>query len=90
MRPERGPVGAGCEVTYLEAWPQTVGVVTPVTAVTQQHVVGVSFASADATASVEDGARPADASFQTGQVDEHLDAHTSTLTVRVSNAVPTV
>lgn len=41
-------------LVYLEAGPQTVGVVSSVTAVTQQHVVGVSFASADATASVED------------------------------------
>lgn len=58
---------------YLEAGPQTVGVVSSVAAVTQQHVVSVSFASADATASVEDGARPEDASLQTGQVDKHLD-----------------
>lgn len=64
---------------YLEAGPQAVGVVSAVAAVTQQHVVGVSFASADATASVEDGARPEDASLQTGQVDKHLNTHTSML-----------
>lgn len=63
----------GVAFTDLEAWPQTVGVVSPVTAITQQHVVGVSFASAYATASIEDGTRPEDASLQTGQVDKHLD-----------------
>ena len=60
---------------YLEAGPQAVGVVSSVTAVTQQHVVGVPFAPADATASVEDGARPEDTSLKTGQMDEHLDTH---------------
>lgn len=69
-------VGVACS-TYLETWPQTVGVVSSVTAVTQQHVVGVSFTSTDATASVEDGARPEDASLQAGQVDKHLDKHIS-------------
>lgn len=58
---------------YLEAGPETVGVVSPVTAVTQQHVVSVSFTSADAAAGVEDGPRPEDASLQTGQVDKHLE-----------------
>lgn len=48
------------------------GVVPAVAAVAQQHVVGVSFTPADAAASVENGARPEDASLQTGQVDEHL------------------
>lgn len=48
------------------------GVVPAVTAVAQQHVVGVSFAPADSAASVENRARPEDASLQTGQVDKHL------------------
>lgn len=48
------------------------GVVPAVAAVAQQHVVGVSFTPADSAASVEDRARPEDASLQTGQVDEHL------------------
>lgn len=60
---------------YLEAGSQTVGVVSSVTAVTQQHVVCVSFAPADSTASIEDGARPEDASLQSGQMDKHLDKH---------------
>ena len=51
------------------------GVVSTVTAVAQQHVVSISFASADATASVEDGARPEDTPLQTGQVDKYLDTH---------------
>lgn len=54
------------------------GVVSPVAAVTQEHVVCVSFASADATASVEDGAGPEDASLQSGQVDKHLNTHVNT------------
>lgn len=70
---------------YLEAGSQTVGVVSAVTAVTQQHVVGVSFTPADSAASVEDGARPEDASLQTGQVDEHL----SGVDMQVSEACPT-
>lgn len=48
------------------------GVVPAVTAVAQQHVVGVSFTPADSAASVEKRARPEDASLQTGQVDKHL------------------
>lgn len=48
----------GDRFSYLEAGSQTVGVVSTITAITEQHVVSVSFASADATASVEDGARP--------------------------------
>lgn len=48
------------------------GVVPAVAAVAQQHVVGVSFTPADPAASVEDRARPEDASLQTGQVDKHL------------------
>lgn len=65
-------------LAYLEAGPETVGVVASVTAITQQHVVGVSFASANATASVEDGARPEDTSLQTGQVNKHLETNIST------------
>lgn len=57
---------------YLEAGPQTVGVVSAVAAVTQQHVVGVSFTSADPAASVEDGAGPEDTSLQAGQVHKDL------------------
>lgn len=57
---------------YLEAGPQTVGVVSAVTAVTQQHVVCVSFTPADPAASVEDRAGPEDASLQSGQVHKHL------------------
>lgn len=63
--------------SYLEAGSQTVGVVSAITAITQQHVVGVSFASADATASVEDGARPEDTSLQAGQVNKNLETHHS-------------
>lgn len=63
---------------YLKAGPQTVGVVSSVTAVTQQHVVGVSFASADATAGVEDRARPEDALLQAGQVYKHLETSRQT------------
>lgn len=48
------------------------GVVSAVAAVTQQHVVSVSFASADAAASVEDRAGPEDAPLQSGQVHKHL------------------
>lgn len=48
------------------------GVVSSVAAVAEQHVVCVSFASADAAASVEDGAGPQDAPLQTGQVNKHL------------------
>lgn len=65
----------GVVCLYLEARPQTVGVVPSVTAVTQQHVVRVSFAPADSTSSIEDGARPEDASLQSGQMDKHLDKH---------------
>lgn len=63
--------------SYLEAGSQTVGVVSAITPITQQHVVGVSFASADATASVEDGARPEDTSLQARQVNKNLETHHS-------------
>lgn len=57
---------------YLKAGPQTVGVVSAAAAVTQQHVVGISFTSADSAASVQDRAGPEDTSLQTGQVHKHL------------------
>lgn len=60
------------------------GVVPAVAAVAQQHVVGVSFTPADSAASVENRARPEDASLQTGQVDKHL----SRGNMRVSEACP--
>lgn len=53
------------------------GVVSAITAITQQHIVGVSFASADPTASIEDGARPEDTSLQAGQMDKNLETHHS-------------
>lgn len=67
----------GDRFLYLEAGSQTVGVVSAITAITQQHVVGVSFASADATASVEDGPRPEDTSLQAGQVNKNLETNHS-------------
>lgn len=73
------PQTVGVSCAYLKTGPETVGVVSSVTAITQQHVVGVSFASADATAGIEDGARPEDASLQAGQVDKHLDTNFSGL-----------
>lgn len=59
-------------VPDLQAGAETVCVVSAVTAVTQQHVVGVALPPADAAASVEKGAGPEDAPLQTGQVDKHL------------------
>lgn len=47
-------------------------VVSAVAAITQQHVVGVAFAPADAAASVEDGAGPEDGALEAGQVHKYL------------------
>lgn len=60
------------DVVYLETGSQAVDVVSSVTAVTQQHVVCISFTPADPTAGIEDGAGPEDASLQGGQVNKHL------------------
>lgn len=80
------PAGAPSDWTgqmHLEAGPQAVGVVSAVASVTQQHVVGVAFAPADAAASVEDGAGPEDGALQAGQVDKHLQhTHTNTHTIQ--------
>ena len=66
---------------YLEAGSQAVCVVSSVTAVTQQHGVGVSLAAADLAARVEQRAGPHHAPLQGGQMHKHLPpTHTHTHT----------
>lgn len=59
------------------------GVVSAITAVTQQHVVSVAFAPADAAASVEDGAGPEDGALQARQMHKDLQHHQWNITKTV-------
>ena len=62
----------GNSESYLEFGPDAVDVVSPVAAVAEQHVLGVSLAPADLAAGVEQGLGPQHAPLQGGEVEEPL------------------